>query len=75
MAKRMQVRRPGGMDRKAVTHPSRAGILRKLLPKLRQLGILTADLSMPGDFDDEEAKYMGLCRLGLAGKMRRIGEL
>ena len=34
---------------------------------------MTEDLSYPSNQDDEEAKYMGLCRLGREGKMRRIG--
>ncbi|KDQ11196.1 hypothetical protein BOTBODRAFT_461341 [Botryobasidium botryosum FD-172 SS1] len=48
------------------------GIMRKLLPALHEKDILTKDLSMPHDLDDLEAKYMGLCRLGPDGKMRRI---
>jgi len=54
-------------DRK--TH---AGVLRKLLPKLHEHGILIGDLSYPHDPDDLEAKYMGLCRLGPESKVRRI---
>jgi hypothetical protein len=51
-----------------------SGILRRLLPKLHEHGILIGDLSYPHDPDDLEAKYMGLCRLGPESKVRRIGE-
>ncbi|KAF8326570.1 Nucleotidyltransferase [Cantharellus anzutake] len=60
------------LTRPTIDGRSHSGVLRKLLPKLRAAGVLTEDLSYPSDLDDEEAKYMGLCRLGHEGKMRRI---
>lgn len=51
------------------------GILSRLLRRLRSESILTADLGLPDDADDLEAKYMGICRRSPEDKMRRIGRL
>ncbi|KZT19878.1 hypothetical protein NEOLEDRAFT_1141515 [Neolentinus lepideus HHB14362 ss-1] len=48
------------------------GILRQLLRRLHQEGILTEDLSVPDDPDDLEAVYRGLCRRDQNSRHRRI---
>jgi DNA polymerase lambda len=50
-----------------------SGILKRLLPRLHEEGILTGDLGTPEDDGALEAKYMGICRRSPEDKMRRIG--
>ncbi|KIY71874.1 Nucleotidyltransferase [Cylindrobasidium torrendii FP15055 ss-10] len=48
------------------------GILQELLERLVQAGIVTEHLALPGDFEDLENCYRGLCRLpNVAGSKRR----
>lgn len=50
------------------------GVMRKLHKTLKQIGLITHDLSMPTDLDALDAKYMGLCTLPQPGSIqRRIG--
>lgn len=50
------------------------GVLEELLKRLHTLDILTEDLAIPEDFDDEENIYRGLCHLPSepCSRMRRI---
>jgi hypothetical protein len=49
------------------------GLIRRLIPRLHDRGILTHDLSLPHNLDALESKYMGLCQVNKDGKIRRIG--
>lgn len=69
----MLVRRKYIHEEGVFTMSRNSGILRKLLPRLHHMNILTEDLGTPNDLDHPEAKYMGLCCLGSDGMVRRIG--
>ncbi|ODN73397.1 hypothetical protein L202_07925 [Cryptococcus amylolentus CBS 6039] len=56
-------------DGDGVTH---AGVLRKLVGRLKKKGIITHDLSEPGDWHAVESKWMGVGRVHSEGKFRRI---
>ncbi|WVQ74353.1 hypothetical protein IAR50_003953 [Cryptococcus sp. DSM 104548] len=56
-------------DGDGVTH---AGVLRRLVGGLKKKGVITHDLSEPGDWDAVESKWMGVGRVGPEGKFRRI---
>ncbi|KAL4244509.1 DNA polymerase type-X family protein [Abortiporus biennis] len=49
-----------------------AGIFRLLVQILHQKGILTEDLNLPENWDDEELIYRGLCRRDENSRRRRI---
>src|ERR1700749_2509096 len=58
----------------AITVTAVSGVLKKLLRVLHRDGILTEDLSLPTDYHDLEAKYMGLGLRHAHSKRRGIGE-
>ncbi|TYJ57995.1 hypothetical protein B9479_001354 [Cryptococcus floricola] len=56
-------------DGDGVTH---AGVLGRLVGRLKKKGIITHDLSEPGDWHAVESKWMGVGRVHSEGKFRRI---